>query len=83
MSASDEDTRLLTVAQSISQGTPVDWIEVAKQLDPSSRAIVSELKVLEDMARIHEESPKKWGPFSWARTGTCSGGRVKRLVEAS
>jgi eukaryotic-like serine/threonine-protein kinase len=63
MSASDEDTRLLTVAQSISEGTPVDWNEVEKQLDPSSRAIVSELKVLEDLARIHEENPKKWGPF--------------------
>ena len=63
MSASDEDIRLLTVAQSISEGTPVDWNEVEKQLDPSSRAIVSELKVLEDMARIHEENPKKWGPF--------------------
>jgi eukaryotic-like serine/threonine-protein kinase len=63
MSASDEDIRLLTVAQSISEGTPVDWNEVEKQLDPSARAIVSELKVLEDMARIHEENPTKWGPF--------------------
>jgi serine/threonine-protein kinase len=63
MSASDEDIRLLTVAQSISEGTPVDWNEVEKQLDPSARAIVNELKVLEDMARIHEECPKTWGPF--------------------
>jgi serine/threonine-protein kinase len=62
MSANDED-RLLTVAESISHGTPVDWNEVEKQLDPAARAIVSELKVLEDMARIHEESPKTWGPF--------------------
>lgn len=62
MSANDED-RLLTVAESISQGTPVDWNDVEKQVDRSSRDIISELRVLEDMARIHEECPKTWGPF--------------------
>jgi hypothetical protein len=63
MSASDEDIRLLSVAQSISDGTPVDWSKVDTYDDPAYRAVVSELRVLEDMARIHEESPKKWGTF--------------------
>ena len=63
MSASDEDIRLLSVAKSISDGTPVDWSTVDTYDDPAYRAIVSELKVLEDLARIHEESPKTWGPF--------------------
>ena len=63
MSANDEDTRLLSVAQSISEGMPVDWSEVDKHDDPTYSAIVSELRVLEDLARIHEESPRNWGSF--------------------
>ena len=64
MSASDEDIRLLAVAQSISEGTPVDWSTVDKDDDSTCSAIVSELKVLEELARIHEEPPKTWGPFA-------------------
>jgi predicted Ser/Thr protein kinase len=64
MSASDEDTRLLSLAQSISVGTPVDWSEVDKHNDPTYSAIATELKVLEELARIHEDIPKTWGPFT-------------------
>ena len=64
MSGSDEDIRLLSVAESISEGTPVDWTEVDTHADPNYRAIVSELKVLEEMARIHEDTPTAWGPFT-------------------
>jgi tRNA A-37 threonylcarbamoyl transferase component Bud32 len=60
MSASDEETRLMAVAESISEGTPVDWKAVDGHADP---AIVSELKLLENMARIHEATPRTWGPF--------------------
>jgi hypothetical protein len=64
MSGSDEDIRLLSVAESISEGTPVDWSELDTHADPNYHAIVSELKVLEEMARIHEDTPKAWGPFT-------------------
>lgn len=64
MSASDEDTRLLSVAESISEGTPVNWNEVDKHDDPAYQDIVTELKVLEGLARIQEDSPKAWGAFA-------------------
>jgi len=64
MSASDEDTRLLSVAESISEGTPVNWNDVDKHDDPAYQDIVTELKVLEGLARVHEDSPKAWGPFA-------------------
>jgi eukaryotic-like serine/threonine-protein kinase len=64
MNGSDEDIRLLSVAESISEGTPVDWSELDTHADPNYHAIVSELKLLEEMARIHEDTPKAWGPFT-------------------
>ena len=63
MSGNDEDVRLLSVAEAISDGTPVDWSEVARHSDPAHHAIVSQLKVLEELARLHEDTPKSWGPF--------------------
>jgi serine/threonine-protein kinase len=64
MSANDEDTRLLSVAQSISDGAPVDWADVERELaGPEQSAIVDELKALETLARVHEEVPTGWGPF--------------------
>jgi eukaryotic-like serine/threonine-protein kinase len=64
MSGSDEDVRLLSVAEAISDGTPVDWNEVAKRADPAYSAIVSQLQVLEELARLYEDTPTAWGPFS-------------------
>ena len=64
MSANDEDTRLLSVAQSISDGAPVNWADVERELaGPEQSAIVDELKALETLARVHEEVPTRWGPF--------------------
>ena len=64
MSGSDEDTRLLSVAESISEGKPVDWPEVEEHTGPLDLPILSELKALEGLARSHEETPKQWGPFT-------------------
>ncbi len=64
MSGSDEDTRLLSVAESISKGKPVDWDDIEEHTDDDSRPIVVELKVLEGLARVHEDTPKAWGPFT-------------------
>ena len=64
MNGSDENVRLLSVAEAISDGTPVDWDDVARHADPAHRAIVSQLRVLEELARLHEETPTSWGPFS-------------------
>ena len=64
MSASDEDSRLLSVAESISEGTPVNWKDVDEQTGPLDVPIIRELKALEGLARSHEETPKSWGPFT-------------------
>jgi serine/threonine protein kinase len=63
MSESDEDTRLLSVAEAISERKPVDWQEVEEHSGPLDLQIVTELKALEGLARSHEETPKSWGPF--------------------
>ena len=64
MSGSGEHVRLLSVAQAISEGRPVDWKDVEEKSGPLDLQIVTELKVLEGMARSHEETPQSWGPFT-------------------
>jgi eukaryotic-like serine/threonine-protein kinase len=64
MSASDEDVRLLSIAESIADGTPVDWEDINRHTDEDSGPIVTELRALEELARSHEATPKTWGPFS-------------------
>jgi serine/threonine protein kinase len=63
MSGSDEDTRLLSVAEAISEGKTVDWKNIEEHSGPVDLQIVTELKALEGLARSHEETPKEWGPF--------------------
>jgi serine/threonine protein kinase len=63
MSGSDEQTRLLSVAEAISEGKPVDWQDVEEHSGPLDLQIVTELKALEGLARTHEETPTSWGPF--------------------
>src|SRR5690349_17336024 len=64
MSGSDEDSRLLSVAEAISEGKAVDWKDVEEKSGPLDLEIVSELKALEGLARSHEDTPKAWGPFT-------------------
>src|SRR4030095_5828114 len=64
MSGSDEDTRLLSVAESISEGKPVDWPEVEEHTGPLDLPILSELKALQGSARSHEEKRKPRGTFT-------------------
>jgi eukaryotic-like serine/threonine-protein kinase len=63
MSESDEDTRLLSVAEAICERQPVDWQDLEEHSGPLDLQIVTELKALESLARSHEETPKSWGPF--------------------
>jgi eukaryotic-like serine/threonine-protein kinase len=64
MSASDDHTRLLSVAEAISEGTPVDWNDIHANADLSSLDIVHELKAIEELARSHEATPTTWGQFA-------------------
>jgi len=57
----DEDERLLAVAGSVSNGSPVDWNVVRQQLaDSDHAAIVDELQRLHDLAAAHSDM-SSWG----------------------
>ena len=52
MNGNVEDPVLLSVAESISDGRPVDWNELDQSIsDPEQSAIVDELRMLEGFAR--------------------------------
>ncbi|HEY7185474.1 MAG TPA: serine/threonine-protein kinase [Vicinamibacterales bacterium] len=50
MSGSDEDTRLLSIAESISEGKAVDWPDLEGHSGPLELPILAELKALEGLA---------------------------------
>ena len=80
---SAEDSRLLSVAASISSGTPVDWSTVQQwPADAEESAVIAELRVLEDLSRINEPMPAAWGPFTISgEIGRGSFGTVYRALD--
>lgn len=64
MTGSDEETRLLSVAESISGRKSVDWRDLEEHSGPLDLPILTELKALEGVARSHEAAPQTWGPFT-------------------
>ncbi len=80
---SAEDSVLLSVAASISGGTPVDWTEVQEwPANPEQTAVMAELRLLEDLSRINEPLPATWGPFTIiGEIGRGSFGTVYRAVD--
>lgn len=61
MSNPADNTRLLEVAASISDGTPVDWNDIQREFaDSADAAIVEELRLLYGLASLHT-GPTAWG----------------------
>lgn len=62
-----DDPRLLSLAASISAGTPIDWRAERRAIaDPEQSAALDELQALERLSRLNEPTPMTWGPFAIA-----------------
>jgi serine/threonine protein kinase len=57
-----DDRRLLSLASSISEGTPVNW-DPAPDDDPETTAIIDELRVIDGLSRLSDPVPRTWGAF--------------------
>ncbi len=59
-----DDPRLLSVAQAIAKGVPVNWEQVIPASDAETTAVVEHLRVLERVCRMSNPVPDVWGPFT-------------------
>src|SRR5262245_2894509 len=58
------DTPLLSAAEKISSGVPVDWNEVRTQVATTDEAsVVEELRALEQFAQLSGQAPTSWGRY--------------------
>jgi eukaryotic-like serine/threonine-protein kinase len=82
---SAEDSPLLSIAESICDGTPVNWSEVHESVaNGEQTAVMAELRLLEDLSRITEPLPLTWGPFAISdEIGRGSFGTVYRAFDAN
>src|SRR5688572_3099079 len=65
----DEDLRLASVARAISDRRPVDWQDAESSLgsaDLPAREALRELRILEQIARLHQESGTSVERSTWA-----------------
>ena len=63
MSAND-DAPLLSAAEKISTGVPVDWNRIEDEVaTPDAIAVAEELRSLERFAQINRQAPATWGRF--------------------
>jgi hypothetical protein len=72
-----EEDRLIDVAGSIAEGTPVDWEHLdGRTVDDPAEKILDELRVIEDIASFHTGVgfPSKPSPLQRPRSGTASSG---------
>lgn len=78
-----DDPRLLSLAASISAGTPVDWrAERDRIADPERSATLDELQALERLSRVNDPTPMTWGPFTIAdEIGRGAFGTVYRAMD--
>jgi serine/threonine protein kinase len=83
MNGNAEDPVLLSVAESISEGRPVDWNGLEQSItDPEQSAIADELRMLEGFSKLNAETPLSWGPFTViSEIGRGSFGTVYRAID--
>ena len=58
------DPKLLSIAASISDREAVNWEELRSQLPADQAAIVEQLRFVESVARLGEDTPATWGPYA-------------------
>ena len=60
----DPDPQLLSIAGSISDREPVNWDDLRKEVPADQAAIVEQLRFVESVARLGEDTPAMWGPYA-------------------
>jgi serine/threonine-protein kinase len=58
------DPQLLSIAGSISDREPLDWEGLRNQLPADQAEIVEQLRFVESVARLGEDTPTVWGPYA-------------------
>jgi len=80
--AENDDDRLLTLAASIANGTTVDWAAAREAADPLDAAVIDELRVVGDIAKLHGDL-QGWGSLTILDPiGEGSAGVVYRAFDA-
>jgi hypothetical protein len=57
------DPQLLSIAGAISDRDPVNWDDLHKEVPADQAAIVEQLRFVESVARLGEDTPAMWGPY--------------------
>lgn len=79
-----DDPRLLSVAEAISEGVPIDWQRVAPDADAETTSVLHELRVVEGVCRLNQPIPSAWGRFAIrGEIGHGSYGTVYRAFDAN
>ena len=60
----DADPQLLSIAGSISDRERVNWDDLKREVPADQAAIVEQLRFLESVARLGEDTPDTWGPYA-------------------
>jgi eukaryotic-like serine/threonine-protein kinase len=79
-----DDPRLLSAAEAISEGVPIDWQQVAPDADAETTSVLHELRVVEGVSRLNQPIPDAWGQFAIrGEIGHGSYGIVYRAFDAN
>jgi eukaryotic-like serine/threonine-protein kinase len=57
------DPQLLSIAGAISDREPLNWDDLRKEVPDDHAAIVEQLRFVESVARLGEDTPAMWGPY--------------------
>jgi serine/threonine protein kinase len=60
------ESQLLSIAGSISDRQPVNWDDLTRDVPADQAAIVEQLRFVESVARLGEDTPETWGPYAIA-----------------
>jgi eukaryotic-like serine/threonine-protein kinase len=60
------ESQLLSIAESISDRQPVNWDDLSREIPADQAAIVEQLRLVESVARLGEDTPETWGPYTIA-----------------